>query len=260
MKVTILNPEALEHLYENHGKFACVCYGTDESKANGVGKHCQDNGHMSGSRCEYIKFKINDVDRGTAEQALRHEIGTSIPYDMIDNYNFSDWMDRVTNIPSDEIVKNMASFRYIDKHGFRYATPPRITAHEDIQKEYDDLMAIIGATRERLINKMVEHGYTYKDANEDANFILPRATTTEFVIGFSPEAFIHFCHKRLCTRAQHFIREMAASMVEAVRQINPRFANECVCQCQHLLWCPEGKQSCGWYPLREEVKKMISDN
>lgn len=259
MKVTVMNPEALKDLYENHGKFACVCYATDESKAKGVGKHCQDNGHMSGSRCEYIKFKITEVDRGTAEQALRHEIGTHVPYDMMDNYNFTDWMDRVTNVNPDGIVKNMASFRYIDKHGFRYATPPLIAAYDDVMREYEDFMAIAANTRERIIDKLTKHGIAYKDANEDANFILPRATTTEFVIGFSPEAFIHFCHKRLCVRAQYFIRQMTTLMVEAIREYNPRFAEECVPQCEHLLWCPEGKQSCGRYFTREELKNRLED-
>lgn len=76
MKVEILNPEALQNLYKNHGEFACVCYNTSPEKAEQVGKSCQKSGHLSGSRCEYIKFKISDVDRGTAEQIMRHEIGT----------------------------------------------------------------------------------------------------------------------------------------------------------------------------------------
>lgn len=68
MQVEILNPDVVRDLYKNHGVFACVCYNTPEKYAERVGQSCQDNGHFSGSRCEYIKFRIKDIDRGTAEQ------------------------------------------------------------------------------------------------------------------------------------------------------------------------------------------------
>lgn len=260
MKVTILNPEVLENLYENHGKFACVCYGTDPSKAEGVGKHCQDNNHMSGSRCEFIKFKITDVDRGTAEQALRHEIGTTVPYDLLDNYDFTSWMDRVVNVNPSEIVKNMASFRYIDKGGFNYATPENIAKYEDTRIAYESLMTHICNYRDLILKMLSEHGVNEKLANEEVNFVLPRATATEFVIGFSPEALIHFCHKRLCKRAQPFIQQMAKLMKAEVAKYNERFANnELKPQCAHLLWCPEGKQSCGLFFTRKQLEEKLKE-
>lgn len=258
MKVTILNPEVLENLYENHGKFACVCYGTDESKAKGVGKHCEKNGHMSGSRCEYIKFKIEGIDRGTAEQALRHEVGVHVPYDMMDNYNFTDWMDRVYNINPDEIVKNMASFRYIDKTGFNFITPSQILKNSQARLLYEYVMSVIGMYREEIIKQLVAGGASEKEANEEANFLLPRATATDFVIGLTPEALIRFCHKRLCVRAQEQIRKLAKLMKEEVEKLNPQFAEELVPHCVHLLWCPEGKQSCGRYPSREQLSALVN--
>lgn len=257
MKVTILNPEVLENLYENHGKFACVCYGTDESKAKGVGKHCQESGHMSGSRCEYIKFKIEGIDRGTAEQSLRHVIGTRVPFDMLDNYNFTDWMDRVTDIDPNEIVANMASFRYINKDNFNYVVPPLVEKHEGVKQVYKNLMDTIKNYRELIVSMLLECGEDKKEANEASNFVLPRATSTEFVIGFTPEALIHYCHKRLCARAQDVIQKLAHLMKEEVAKYNERFAQELVPQCEHLLWCPEKKGSCGMYPSREEVRDKI---
>ena len=56
MKVELLNPEVLKNLYKNHGEFACTCYDTPKEFAEKVGKSCNEDGHMSGSRCEYIKF------------------------------------------------------------------------------------------------------------------------------------------------------------------------------------------------------------
>lgn len=253
MKVEVLNPKVLTDLYKNHGEFACVCYDTPSEHAGKVGKSCQKDGHMSGSRCEYIKFKISGVDRGTAEQCLRHEIGTYVPFEMQDNYSFADYSEAVKDVSPDQIVKNMASFRYIDKNGFSWATPASIRSCHKAKERYDLLMKHINSEREQIRQELIDDGWEEKRATQDANFVLPRATETEFVIGFTPEAFIHFCHKRLCSRAQEFIRTLARMMVAEVSIINSQFASECVPHCQHLLWCPEGNRGCGMMPTKEQL-------
>ena len=260
VNVRILNPEVLEHLYENHGQFACVCYNTPEKYSEKVGKGCQKDGHMSGSRCEYIKFHISGIDRGTAEQCLRHEIGVDVPYEYQDNYRFSDYMEQVIDVDPTHIVKNMASFRYIDKDGFEYETPTIIELTDNAKAEYDALMESINEARNVIIDDLVKSGYTHSAANEAANFVLPRATKTEFVIGFTPEALIHFFHKRLCNRAQENIQCLAHKMKTEVEKINPRFAKEAVPQCMHLLWCPEGKRTCHMMPTKEEVQDKLGLN
>lgn len=257
LSARILNPEVLEHLYENHGQFACVCYDTPEKYAEKVGKGCQKDGHMSGSRCEYIKFHISGIDRGTAEQCLRHEIGVDVPFEYQDNYRFSDYMEQVIDVDPTHIVKNMASFRYIDKGGFDYEIPNVIKIVDDAWVRYERLMDIIDTERRAIKKVLEENGVDPKAANEAANFVLPRATKTEFVIGFTPEALIRFFHKRLCTRAQENIRNLARKMKDEVEKINPRFAEEAVPQCMHLLWCPEGKRTCHMMPTKEELKARI---
>lgn len=259
MKVEIINPEVVENLYKNHGQFAAVCYNTPEKYAERVGQRCQDNGHFSGSRCEYIKFRVTGVDRGTAEQCLRHEIGTDIPFEYQDNYSFSDHMERVLDIPADHIVKNMASFRYIDKDGFKYETPYLIAKHEEALKCYESLMSGINLMRNSIRDHLINNGEDPKEVNEAINFVLPRATTTDFVIGFTPEAFIQFCHKRLCTRAQEFIYMLANKMVDEVAKYNSRFSAECVPQCVHLMWCPEGKDCCGRAPTKAQLKEKLEN-
>lgn len=257
MKIEIINPEILTNLYKNHGIFACTCYNTPEKYAKKVGRSCESNGHMSGSRCEYIKFKISDIDRGTAEQCLRHEIGVSVPFDMQDNYYFSDYSDMVIDLSPDQIIKNMASFRYIDKDGFKWATPKTIINCSIAKSLYDELMGIINNYRRKIKGALEENGVNPKDATQDANFVLPRATVTEFVIGLTPEALIHFCHKRLCTRAQEFIREIAVLMKQEVQKYSPEFAQELMPHCQHLLWCPEKGHSCGAYQTREQLCEKL---
>ena len=150
---------------------------------------------MSGSRCEYIKFKITDIDRGTAEQVLRHEIGTVVPFEYQDNYSFADYSERVKDVSPDQIVKNMASFRYIDKDGFKWETPKTIMGCDEAKYEYDELMGIINEKRRKIKKILEENGVSDNVATQDANFVLPRAVTSEFIIGFTPEALIHFCHK-----------------------------------------------------------------
>ncbi len=259
MKVEVLNPEVVCDLYRRHGQFACVCYDTDEKYSDRVGKSCAKDGHVSGSRCEYIKFRISDIDRGTAEQMMRHEIGTDFPLSMQDNYSFADAMDLVIDENPTHIVKNMASFRYIDKEGFTYATPSTILNCPAAKVRYDQLMRRINDDRRDIKQMLEESGVDPKRATQDVNFVLPRATTTALVVGFTPEAFIHFCNKRLCTRAQEFIREFARIAVEILRGLNEQFAKECVPQCEHLLWCPEGKRCCGRYPTRSELAEILSE-
>lgn len=258
MKVEIINPEVVKELYKNHGIFACECYATPEKYADKVGKSCQNDGHMSGSRCEYIKFKISDIDRGTSEQALRHEIGTVVPYEFQDNYTFFEYSELVKDVSPDQIVKNMASFRYIDKDGFKWATPNTIQKCKKAKDHFDNLMNTINIERRTIKNLLIENGVDEKRAIQDANFVLPRATTTSFVIGFTPEALIHFCHKRLCTRAQEFIQQLANQIKNEVAKYNKEFANELVPQCKHLLWCPEGKRCCGITPTRKELINILN--
>lgn len=255
MNVTLLNPDVLKNLYKNHGEFACECYDTPKKYAERVGKSCEESGHMSGSRCEYIKFEI-EGDRGTLEQTMRSEIG--VRYNPEEKYYYMDMIEAIPRVSPDEIVKNMASFRYIDKNNFTYVTPRNIEKYPQALAFYQNCMSNIDTTRRLIKEILIENGVDPHKAVEDANFVLPRATNTKLTIGFTPEALITFMHKRLCSRAQDEIHDIAIAMKKAVSEVNPEFAKELMPHCQYLLWCPEGKKSCGAYPTREELKKIIN--
>ena len=255
MLVKILNPETLENLYRNHGLFACTCYDTSEKYAEKVGISCQKDGHMSGSRCEYIKFNI-EADRGTLEQMMRSEIG--VRYDNQDKYTYMDMIEAVPRVSPDEIVKNMASFRYIDKNNLTYVTPKAIEKNVEALSLYNKCMDNIEISRQKIKQILIGSGIDSHKAVEDANFVLPRATNTKLTIGFTPEALIRFEHKRLCTRAQDEIREIAIEIKNQIKDINPEFAKELVPQCKYLLWCPESK-GCGMSPTKEEIKDRLSN-
>lgn len=255
MNVKIINPEVLKSLYENHGIFACQAYNTPVKFAEKVGKSCAESSHMSGSRCEYIKFEI-EADRGTIEQILRSEIGSrSIEPNQ---YLYMDMIEAFPRIPPDEVVKNAQSFRYVDKNDFTYDIPDNIKNNPKAKALYDKHMEDVNNLRKELRDILIEEdNIDPHKAVEDANLILPRATNSKTTIGFTPEALITFMHKRLCTRSQEFINRLAIEMKKAVQKINLEFAEELIPHCQYLTWCPEGKKSCGAWPTREERLKEI---
>lgn len=257
MKVTILNPDVVKNLYKNHGEFACTCYDTPQKYAEKVGEACFDNHHMSGSRCEYIKFQI-EGDRGTLEQMMRHEIG--VRYDEIDKYTYSDRIELIVDVNPTNIVKNMQSFRYVDKNEFTYIIPKTIDKIDKARELYIDTMKIIDSRRKEIRDILVENGIAPKKAVEEANFVLPRATNLVLTIGFTPEALIQFMWKRLCIRSQDYIRDIAKAMKAAINEIHPKFASELVPHCKYLLWCPEGSSSCGAAPTRSKLLAYIDDN
>ena len=256
MKVKLINPEVLKNLYKNHGEFACTCYDTPKKFAEKVGKSCNSSGHMSGSRCEYIKFEI-EGDRGTLEQMMRHEIG--VRYDEIDKYSYSDRIECVIDVNPANIVKNMQSFRYVDKNEFTYVIPANIKNLEPARILYENTMKLIDERRKKIRDLLVDNGIDYKKAIEDANFLLPRATNLTLTIGFTPEALIQFMFKRLCTRAQDEIRKIAIEMRKEVSLINPEFAKELVPHCHYLLWCPENN-GCGLRPSKQEIISKLEEN
>ena len=213
---------------------------------------------MSGSRCEYIKFEI-EADRGTLEQMMRSEIG--VRYDNQDKYYYMDLIEAIPRVSPDEIVKNMQSFRYVDKNDFTYVIPHNIEKNEKALALYQNCMSNIDTTRKAIRDILIqEDNIDPHKAVEDANFVLPRATNTKLTIGFTPEALIRFMWKRLCVRAQDEIREVAIAMKKAVAEINAEFAKELVPHCTYLLWCPEGeKHSCGAYPTRKQLKEALEE-
>ena len=74
------------------------------------------------------------------------------------------------------------------------------------------------------------------------------------------EALIHFMNMRLCVRAEDKIRELAIAMKDATLELLPELKDKLVPNCQAMLWCPEGRHSCGAYPTKEALKDIINKN
>ena len=232
MKVTILNPEEAEKLFEYWGKASCVCYDTETETPETVGKHCMNSGHFSGSRGRFILFKVEGCPRFTIDQAVRHEVG---------------------------VMKNVQSFRYVGKDSFVYEIPVEITDNAELLAKYHDhmmkTMDLYCEIQDYVYNKTNSH----ERANEQARYVLPISTHADFVIGMTVEALIHFANARLCVRAEDKIRELAIGIKRATIEVLPELKDDLVPNCQALLWCPEGKASCGAYPTKNQLKKMIAE-
>ena len=103
---------------------------------------------------------------------------------------------------------------------------------------------------------MQENGINGEKANDLMRTMLPIGVPCNLTMGFTIEALIHFMHKRLCVRADEPIRKVAQLMEEVILEVEPRYKGLFVSQCVDLMYCPE-KLSCGRYPNKEEVQRLI---
>ena len=228
IKVTLLNPDEVQHFIRNHGYIACICYDTDERYAERVGENCLESGHLSGSRGDYFKFEI-ECPRFTADQIMRHEQG---------------------------VFKNCQSQRYVDMDNFDCYIPPKVEKDYVLSELYEAYEKHAHNYYRNLRYEMQVRGINGEQANDLMRSLLPIGVKTKLRIGFDIEALIHFMHKRLCVRADEPIRRVAQLMKKEVLEVEPRYAEYLVPQCQAMMYCPEHK-GCGAYLSKEELKNLL---
>ena len=233
MEVKILNPEQTKDLFYWWGMISKVCYDTKTNNPSAIGKHCMNSGHFSGSRSQYILFQVDDCPRFLVDQLVRHEIG---------------------------VMKNVQSFRYVDKHSFAYEIPIEIIDNQDLMLKYNQHMINTIELYAEIQSYVLNETNSNERANEQARYVLPMSTHTNFVIGMDIEALIHFCNMRLCVRTEDKHRELAKMIRDCTIEILPELKDKLVPNCQHLLWCPEDKASCGAYPTKNQLKEKIERN
>ncbi len=228
MNVKLINKDEIQNLYKNWGEFATVCYDTPKDKAEVVGKHCMKSGHYSGSRCEYFKFEIEGISRACSMQLNRHSQG---------------------------VVINQQSQRYVSAENAEFVIPPMIEKNLDALNLYTNLIEESRNAYVGIQQILMESGRTSEQANEDARFALLEGVTTKGTYGFTLEALEHLMHKRLCTRSQWEIRQLAQAMRNEVLEVMPELADKLVPHCKYLMWCPEGRSCCGMMKTKEELWK-----
>ena len=231
IKVEIINKEEVRNLFKNWGEFACECYNTPKKYAEKVGKSCYNSGHYSGSRGEYIKFKITGISRSCSLQLNRHNIG---------------------------VMLNQQSQRYVDMKDNSFVIPPEIEKNEKALELYETLMDLSKWTYLHIQDILKDNGRTKEQANEDARFCLLESCETSGAWGFTIEALIHFMNMRLCKRSQWEIRQLAIEMRKAVLELLPELKDKLVPNCiKNNGICYEDK-CCGLNPKYDDFKVYLN--
>ena len=217
-KVRLVNREEVKSFIKRHGEFAAVCYNTPKEKAEKVGEHCLESGHLSGSRHLYMVFEIKNVPRSAVDQLVRHTQG---------------------------FVTNVQSLRYCNKDGkISLYAAPEIERDIYLTQSLHNYEAQVQANYNYFQINLKNENYTNEQANEIARTVIPIGVATECNVAVNLECLIHLANVRLCNRAELPIRTIVKEMVRQVVEVEPRYKPFLVPNCKKLGYCPEGDHSC----------------
>jgi thymidylate synthase (FAD) len=177
-------------------------------------------GHTSPLQQVWFEFGISGVSRAFSHQFVRHHMGISF---------------------------EQQSQRYVTyKDGsFPYTTPESIR-RAGKSDAFEAAIAAAGQAYQELIDAGVPA--------EDARFLLPNATSTNFKVSVNYLELLHIGDQRLCTRAQWEFRKVVAMMraevkrefPELVRFIQPKCGEFRLGYCDESFadWeaCPLGRK------------------
>jgi thymidylate synthase (FAD) len=149
-----------------------------------------ETGHASPLEQVWFEFGIAGVTRAFSHQFVRHRMGISF---------------------------EQQSQRYVTFKGgeFPYTVPESIRRaglEDDLTDAFDDIAA--------LYEKLIQAGVPA----EDARFVLPTATNTNFKVTVNFLELLHIADLRLCTRAQWEFRKVVAMMRAEVMRKFPELA------------------------------------
>ena len=190
-------------------------------------------GHASPLEQVVFWFAISGVSRALSHQFVRHRIGIS----------FEQQSQRYVRYKEDRL---------------EYVTP-RTWEKAGLADEYDRLMGEIT----RVYRAALEKGIPA----EDARFVLPNATPTNFQVMVNFTELLHIADLRRCWRAQWEIRHMVALMrrevMKAVPEIGgflqPKCGDRRMGYCDEPVkeWeaCPLGKVR----PHKEQILQVFRD-
>ncbi len=165
-------------------------------------------GHASPLEQVVFWFGISGVSRSLSHQFVRHRIGIS----------FEQQSQRYVKYREDRLD---------------YVTPKSWQQTPALREEYDRLMREIT----RVYRLALDHGVPA----EDARFVLPNATPTNFQVMVNFTELLHVADLRLCWRAQWEIRQMVAMMRREVMRAVPEIGGYLQPKCgdKRMGYCDE---------------------
>jgi thymidylate synthase (FAD) len=175
-------------------------------------------GHASPLEQVHFEFVISGVSRAFSHQFVRHRIGIS----------FEQQSQRYVS--------------YADAY-FPRITPKSIASDDENADIYDTLMSNIQWTYDQLVSNGVPP--------EDARFVLPNATSTNFKVTVNFQQLLHMADLRLCTRAQWEFRKVMALMRAEVMRVIPELGKYMQPKCGEfrLGYCDESQKDWAACPL-----------
>ena len=231
--VTLNNPLDVQFTLVNTGQFASICKiepGSPDSKTSSVyeaiGRHCVSSGHFSPSRNIYWYFTIKLMSRIASHQVVRHKAGVVI--------NQLSGVFTTTSFEGNPIILNPVMRTALEKH-------------EEIANTIANALAMLEEGLKDL--KAAEPSLK----NSELRYLMPNACATAMNIAVTPEALIHLCHERLCSKAQPEIRHIVRQMAEAVIAVDSWWKDYLVPKCVYLNGCNE-KLGCGYYNALQTKK------
>ena len=178
-----------------------------EEKMTGFVEDRLKTGHVSPLEQVHFEFGISGVSRAFSHQFVRHRIGISF---------------------------EQQSQRYVTYKGgdFPYSVPKTVES-AGMAGEMEDLFQQAGDLYERMVQAGVPA--------EDARFLLPNATSTNFKITVNFASLLHIADLRLCTRAQWEFRRVVALMRAEVMRVAPELGRFLQPKCGELRmgYCDE---------------------
>jgi thymidylate synthase (FAD) len=164
-------------------------------------------GHASPLEQVVFWFGISGVSRALSHQFVRHRIGIS----------FEQQSQRYVRYKEERLDYVM----------------PKTWARQGLADEYDRLMKEITRVYEDALAKGIPA--------EDARFVLPNATPTNFQVMVNFTELLHIADLRLCWRAQWEIRQMVAQMRRAVMNAIPEIGGYLQPKCgeKRMGYCDE---------------------
>ncbi len=213
-KYTMTNPISLI------GEEAGICWGadtTDEAKNYKRGVDCIKSDH--GRAMEFPQIYL--VLDGWSAKVIR------------------EFYTHIGGAPT----RLQASTRYIDySKGFDSVTPPSISGNEEAEETWNEFMATVAPT----VEKLKELGVP----NEDATNVLPLAYMTKVVVRTNLRNLIDMSRQRLCTRAYWEFRQLMKEIFWQLENYSDEWEdliydlNVFKPKCELLGYCPETR-GCG---------------
>ncbi|MEN2997507.1 MAG: FAD-dependent thymidylate synthase [Brevinematia bacterium] len=192
-------------------------------------------GHYSPLEQIVFWFAVAGISRSCSHQLVRHHIGIS----------FEQQSQRYVKYKEDRL---------------EFITPSTIASNPELYEKYQNLMKEISDFYQLAISKGIPA--------EDARFVLPNATPTNFHILVNFRELQHIADLRLCTRAQWEIRQLLAKMRSEVMKVIPELGKLLQPKCgeYRLGYCDEEYKEYVKCPLakvrphKEDLFKIYEDH